>query len=261
MSSLNIPLTLFFILFSCSQLSQVASQAKIEVCSDNYSDKNVDGCLIIVENCVVLWMNSIQVEWEINEKPYFETINPKTNKPVVKSDCSITEPNPTGQAVGSNLTLSFTTGLKNASSIDLDLTITSNKANRYWIVDRASIKIDSQEFNLKATELTAADTFSFSCSSAIVQSIKSSKDTSKDFAIVQIKRLQLQPFKAKNTKEHFTYSYDCATWFTLGTWMGLLALLLFISIVSFGVYMLSTIETMDRFENPKAKPLSIPVSE
>lgn len=64
----------------------------------------------------------------------------------------------------------------------------------------------------------------------------------KKFQKLTIKDLQLQPFKEKV----FVDSYSCATWFTIGTFAGLIILILFTSILAFGLLYIMTIKANDR---------------
>ena len=54
---------------------------------------------------------------------------------------------------------------------------------------------------------------------------------------------------------------DCAPLFSIGTWMGLIVALLLIGVLSFGFLMLNSVQTMDRFDDPKQKQLVINAKE
>lgn len=81
--------------------------------------------------------------------------------------------------------------------------------------------------------------------------------------------LQLQPFNATYVgregapdKAKFGRKVnDCAPLFSTGTWMGLIVALLLISVLSFGFLMLNSVQTMDRFDDPKQKQLVINAKE
>jgi V-type H+-transporting ATPase S1 subunit len=49
----------------------------------------------------------------------------------------------------------------------------------------------------------------------------------------------------------------CSGFFTSGIWMGIISSLLMAFILAFGVYLMTSINTMDRFDDPKGKPLTI----
>ena len=81
---------------------------------------------------------------------------------------------------------------------------------------------------------------------------------------INFHRFQLQPFRNPRNSDHvhqkqyvFTESFDCQVWFTLPLWMGVITLAVLFAILFIGVYYVSIINTPDRFENPKGKPLII----
>lgn len=59
----------------------------------------------------------------------------------------------------------------------------------------------------------------------------------------------------------FGGAWDCVGFFTVPIWVGLLTSLLFVFILSVGMYMLSDIKTMDRFDDPKGQPIMVPNTE
>lgn len=110
-----------------------------------------------------------------------------------------------------------------------------------------------QVYKLSSHEITASDGFSFSCNQLILRS------HGENPAVLTIHRFQLQPFASEKTV--FAESFDCSTWFTIPTWMGLISMSFFSFIVSVGVYFLFNIKSPDRFESAKSKPLTIATSE
>lgn len=49
----------------------------------------------------------------------------------------------------------------------------------------------------------------------------------------------------------------CSGFFTSGIWMGIASSLFMAFILAIGVYLMTSINTMDRFDDPKGKPLTI----
>ncbi|XP_053207803.1 V-type proton ATPase subunit S1-like [Panonychus citri] len=248
------------------QLS-ISQTPTIEVCSGNIlGDKNPNGCLIIIKDCVYLYMEKIEINWKINNVEGSETIMPVVTQPEVKAQCGAESSKSIGYAYPSQFGLTFSKGLTNSTSITFDTIVDVSKANNYWVLANSTVNLKvgndaGRVFDLRTSEIYAANTFSFHCSQAKINSIRLSSDNSGDYVIVSVKRLQFQPFISRNPNMFFTDNYDCAKWFTISTWMGFLAILLFTVIVATGVYFLSQIRTMDRFENPKAKPISVPTTE
>lgn len=63
----------------------------------------------------------------------------------------------------------------------------------------------------------------------------------------------------KDTKSvHFTrLTNDCVGTFSAASWMGILIALLLASVLVFGFLMLNSVQTIDRFDDPKQKQLVI----
>ena len=59
----------------------------------------------------------------------------------------------------------------------------------------------------------------------------------------------------------FGYPNDCVGFFTITIWSGILTTFLLIGILSFGIIMLMNISTMDRFDDPKGKTITVNVME
>uniref|UniRef100_A0A2K6W3F0 V-type proton ATPase subunit S1/VOA1 transmembrane domain-containing protein n=1 Tax=Onchocerca volvulus TaxID=6282 RepID=A0A2K6W3F0_ONCVO len=57
------------------------------------------------------------------------------------------------------------------------------------------------------------------------------------------------------------YTSDCIGTFSAGTWMGIIISVVFISILLFGYLMVQSIQTMDRFDDLKQKPIVINFKE
>lgn len=53
----------------------------------------------------------------------------------------------------------------------------------------------------------------------------------------------------------------CQGFFSSGIWMAISSLLILTTILAFGVSFLFGINTMDRFDDPKGKPLSIAIEK
>jgi len=52
---------------------------------------------------------------------------------------------------------------------------------------------------------------------------------------------------------------DCSGWYTGPIWSGLITTFLLLGILAYGISMLSKIDTMDRFDDPKGKTISVPL--
>ena len=54
---------------------------------------------------------------------------------------------------------------------------------------------------------------------------------------------------------------DCQGFFTLGIWSALITLFVLIMVFFFGLCMLMSIDTQDRFDDPKGKIIQVNVNE
>ncbi|TRY63328.1 hypothetical protein TCAL_08207 [Tigriopus californicus] len=71
--------------------------------------------------------------------------------------------------------------------------------------------------------------------------------------------LKMQVFDVKSTK--FGPSWYCGELISIGLWVGLLTTLGFAIVCYWGFGMLASIQTMDRFDDPKGKPIHVPQTE
>lgn len=136
---------------------------------------------------------------------------------------------------------------------------------RYWeLTSRSQINVTgSQNHQFKIhhpEEITAGTTFSFSCQSLNIKSTKAKLNGTRAELKLSFARFQVQPyetFKQNGKQKVFRPSFDCSTWFTVPLWTGFLVVLLFTAILAMGVVALLDIKTMDRFENPKGKTITV----
>jgi V-type H+-transporting ATPase S1 subunit len=70
---------------------------------------------------------------------------------------------------------------------------------------------------------------------------------------------QIQAFDFKDNK--FGYYNDCIGFFTIPIWMGLISSIVMLTILLFGVFMLLDIKTMDRYDDPKGKTITITATD
>lgn len=72
--------------------------------------------------------------------------------------------------------------------------------------------------------------------------------------------MQIQGFGVDDSGD-FSYASDCASFFSAGIWMGLLTTLIILLIFVYGLHMIMSVNTMDRFDDPKGPTISVPQSE
>lgn len=149
------------------------------------------------------------------------------------------------------------------TGVTLTLELRISKAGKYWMgsgLSHVAIQSSASNLNkdlkLRDADITATNGFSFSCSNLRLRTAPANNETLTSI-ILNIKRFQLQPFSTQNPNRIFADSFDCSTWFTISLWVGLFVTLLFGAIISLGIFMLFEIKTMDRFENPKGKTITV----
>lgn len=135
--------------------------------------------------------------------------------------------------------------------IDLTMVISTTylPSIEYWSVSNISlIGPESKEIWLVGDYLHAPLNHSYSCGNVALHKAPSSlPDLDKEsfvnkFVKIVLKDFQIQPFKG----DQFNDSYDCASWFSIGTFAGLLVLILFTFILAFGILYIMNIKTNDR---------------
>lgn len=84
----------------------------------------------------------------------------------------------------------------------------------------------------------------------------------KEITGVSINGLQIQPtFKDQTAPEKFGWAIDCVGFSSAGIWSGLFVTFLLILILTIGISWIMDIRTMDRFDDPKGKTITVNMSE
>uniref|UniRef100_A0A914W7Q1 V-type proton ATPase subunit S1/VOA1 transmembrane domain-containing protein n=1 Tax=Plectus sambesii TaxID=2011161 RepID=A0A914W7Q1_9BILA len=86
------------------------------------------------------------------------------------------------------------------------------------------------------------------------------KDPNKVQMGIALGQLQIQPFGVKNIKFGRNVD-DCVPTFSVGSWMGIVVGLIFLGAFLFAMTMLNSVQTMDRFDDPKQKQIIINFKE
>lgn len=77
------------------------------------------------------------------------------------------------------------------------------------------------------------------------------------FSVIKISLFQIQPFLNDSKSEKFGDPYDCVGFMSAPIWSGLFVTLILALIMTFGLTMMMDIKTMDRFDDPKGKTITI----
>lgn len=70
---------------------------------------------------------------------------------------------------------------------------------------------------------------------------------------------QIQPFS--NNTARFSEAYECVGFFSIGILSGIFVTIILLAILTWGLAMIMDVKTMDRFDDPKGKPISFAGNE
>ncbi|XP_060619232.2 V-type proton ATPase subunit S1 isoform X1 [Anolis sagrei] len=175
--------------------------------------------------------------------------------------------------------VSKSTNTQNASELVLSypsvggqpLTITFQMTNiRYsvsaqnWFTVRTVVlhRPPNPPATFNGTQITAPSNYSFSCarvsSQPALEGVLVPYKNASHWKVL-IVNFQIQSFNVIGDK--FSYASDCAGFFSPGIWMGLLTSLLLVAVFTYGLHMVMSLKTMDRFDDPKGPTISVPQTE
>lgn len=132
----------------------------------------------------------------------------------------------------------------------------------YWSLNEANSTFNNQPLYQWQSDFSAPENYSFSCNSPSLYFQLNDKDS--DVGGVYFTNLQLQVnfTSTENTPlERFEESYDCVGFTSAPIWAGLFVTFLLLAIISTAITYIMDIRTMDRFDDPKAKTITINASE
>lgn len=244
-------------------ISSINCDVKTEKVKDEFSKKRF-GHLLSVDECFYLFVSGGEINFNYTTSKFeyntttaldgycnreLEFDEDKKERPVTKYE--------------SGITFKIDSDHPDLKSFNLNVTTILDVQSNYWNISNITIS-KSEENNdvviLVGDYLWAPNNQSYSCGSFVLhKSIHMNKQEEemskfvKLFKEISFSYFQIQPFNGTI----FMDSYDCEAWFTIGTFAGLLVLLLFTSILAIGIYYIMSIKANDRFEDPKGKPLVI----
>ncbi|CAL8137310.1 unnamed protein product [Orchesella dallaii] len=195
------------------------------------------------------------------------TIIPGRNTAVYKTaTASTTETNGTHI-----LNLDFaarTDGLK-ITKFGLQFTLKQDQLG-YWAMKNATAELhgttnSSKTFNFTDTWLSSAVAItipthkSFHCSRfGSLRPIDKLEDLKGNFTFaIDFIGFQIQAFQPVSTQNIFVpETYECVGFFTPGIWSGIFVTIILLWVLTWGLKMIMDVKTMDRFDDPKGKPIS-----
>lgn len=127
--------------------------------------------------------------------------------------------------------------------------------NQHYIkLNTSKSTIGGKPFSLN-TEVYMDENFSYACASSLFFQLK---DDGLYFENLQI---QLNFTNAGENLQRFNEAFDCVGFTSPGIWSGLFIVLLLLSIVATGITYIMDIKTMDKFDDPKGKTITINPNE
>ncbi|XP_051864966.1 ATPase H+ transporting accessory protein 1a [Pristis pectinata] len=136
-------------------------------------------------------------------------------------------------------------------------------AQPWFTLDQVEVTSDKDVIAFNVSDVYAPAAYSYRCSSvsndpragSVLRSSTSSSQTWK----LYLQDFQIQAFGVKGMR--FSYASDCSGFFTPAIWMGLITSLLMVFILTYGLHMVTSLKTMDRFDDPKGPSISVPQTE
>ncbi|XP_019489222.1 PREDICTED: V-type proton ATPase subunit S1 [Hipposideros armiger] len=130
---------------------------------------------------------------------------------------------------------------------------------RHWFtMERLEIHSNGSVVYFNASEVTGPSIYSFHCQ--YVSSLSKNDNllvprTQPSLWQMTLEDFQIQAFNVKG--EQFSYASDCAGFFSPGIWMGLLTSLFMLFIFTYGLHMILSLKTMDRFDDHKGPAITL----
>jgi len=111
------------------------------------------------------------------------------------------------------------------------------------------------------SDIYAPSNFSYHCSYQTPFQTNKTEGKPGDY-VVQVRMFQLQvQFNDGPFDGPFGQVNDCVGFFTLPIWSALIAMAVLLSVLFFGLCMLTSIDTQDRFDDPKGKTIQVNVND
>lgn len=120
------------------------------------------------------------------------------------------------------------------------------------------------EVDMVFDSITAPYGFGYHCSSlnvimAKAKNASAAKNTTKVFIAIQ--GFQYEPYYNHSGAHFGNDVWDCVPFFTVPIWMGIISTTVLMIILFFGLTMITSIKTMDRFDDPKGKTITVNVAD
>lgn len=171
----------------------------------------------------------------------------------------------------SNTTASLKIGFTNNTIGGIkEINLEFGKIGLYWLLVNSSVILvqdgtgtANSSYTLTSIggsyDMATPETFSYVCTRSYFRLKTLSSPAMNTRIAIFIQNFQFQPFGVSMNGTDFSYGKlnYCQGFFSNGIWMALTSSLVMLMILFGGIYALAGITTMDRFDDPKGKPLNI----
>jgi hypothetical protein len=255
---------------------------------------NSSSCLLYLEAITILVLNQatiggVQQAYTLPLAIQNGTYNWETGYAICQKAYNETQPfnftidyNVKGQLIGDNkevlMSISEPFQLMLGFVFDSGFTLVSAEVQNLkiergansWI--KESGKVNGPSNNVRSTNIRGYYGYNYACSGtpAILfqnQFVTDSgkKDTSVIVGVIlnnfQVQGVGVNTDSPKNVPYFGSKTADCVPTFNQGTWMGIIVTLILVSVLVFAFLMLNSVQTMDRFDDPKQKQIVINFKE
>ncbi|CAG2186044.1 ATP6S1 [Mytilus edulis] len=149
---------------------------------------------------------------------------------------------------------------------NLEWSMLIDNISEYWTIKENMVFLEwtngtktvtaNETLVIKPGDLMAPKHFSYHCSMHKITTLRVNATAN---ITLMFDGLQFQPFMIMDNQ--FSDGWDCVVFFTPGIWMALISVSIMILIVLYGLGMIASLKTMDRYDDPKGKTITVNVNE
>ncbi|XP_018331543.1 V-type proton ATPase subunit S1 [Agrilus planipennis] len=125
----------------------------------------------------------------------------------------------------------------------------------YWYLNNLTVVSSGSESDLAVKDVYAPTGFSYACNNSVFYEY-----TNQNYNL-SLPGFQIQPFFGSNNSGSFGDPYNCVGFTSIPIWSGLFVTFILVLIMTFGLIFIFDIKTMDRFDDPKGKTITVNVTE
>ncbi|XP_069501571.1 V-type proton ATPase subunit S1 [Ambystoma mexicanum] len=207
--------------------------------------------------CIMLWAKNISVyfgdKWQELTNETFSSSSPIGKETFCDSE-NISLVLHYGNASGSPVTLKFF--LRNREYVA--------SGQKWFSLHEVQMMNSTDTLSFNVSHISAPTIYSYHCgfvssSPHFGGQLLGNRNKSTEKWEIVLEDFQIQAFNV--TGMSFNYASDCAAFFSPAIWMGLVTTFLLVFILTYGMHMVMSLKTMDRFDDPKGPSISVPLTE